>query len=156
MRNIFKRRTTSVTRPAQGRLVTLDEVPDPMFAARSLGDGFAVEPVDGVFASPVDGELIVVAETGHAFGVRADSGAELLVHVGIDTVALGGEGFTVLRAVGDRVAAGDPVVEVDLDVVAPRVPSMLTPVVVTNGDDFEIASTDLAATDGPVLTLAAR
>ncbi len=134
-----------VTRPTAGQIVSLEKVPDPVFAGRVLGDGFAVDPTDGCFRSPIDGELIVLAESLHAFGVRHPSGLEILVHIGVDTVRLKGEGFTTDRRMGDQVAAGDPVVTVDLEAVRPRVPSLITPVVVTSMDGFTIAELDLAA-----------
>ncbi len=157
MWNPFQRghRTEPVFLPAPGRMIDLTDVPDPVFAGRSMGDGFAVEPTEGVFRSPVDGELILVADTGHAFGVRTPGGAELLVHIGIDTVLLKGAGFRVLRTVGERVRAGDPVVECDLDDVRAAVPSLATPVIVTNGSAFALTVTDPAAGDttAPVATV---
>ncbi|MFM2475442.1 PTS sugar transporter subunit IIA, partial [Burkholderia cenocepacia] len=114
---LFGRRTEPVHLPGAGTAIALDDVPDPVFAGRSLGDGFALEPSDGRFTSPVDGEVVTVAETSHAVGLRTPRGAEVLVHVGIDTVALRGEGFDVHVAVGDRVRVGDPLVTVDLAAV---------------------------------------
>ncbi len=141
--------------PAPGRMIDLSEVPDPVFAARSMGDGFAVEPADGTFRSPVDGELILVADTGHAFGVRTPNGAELLVHIGVDTVLLRGDGFRLLRATGDHVAAGDPVIECDLAGMSAAVPSLATPVILTNGPGFVLTVTDEHGSDTtrPVATV---
>lgn len=151
---IFGRRSESMHRPGSGTAIALDDVPDPMFAGRSLGDGFALMPVDGRITSPVEGEVVTVAETGHAVGLRTPRGAEVLVHVGIDTVTLRGDGFDVHVAVGDRVRVGDPLVTVDLVAVAARVPSMASPVVLLNGDAFAIEGLDL---DGdPVATLRGR
>lgn len=136
-------------------MIDLADVPDPLFAGRSMGDGFAVEPAEGVFRSPVDGVLMLVADTGHAFGVRTPAGAELLVHIGVDTVLLKGAGFRVLRAAGDHVRAGDPVVECDLDGVRPAVPSLATPVILTNGSEFVLTVTDAAGsgTTTPVASI---
>lgn len=143
--------------PAYGRLAALDEVPDEMFAGRALGDGFAVEPSDGLFRAPIAGELIVVAHTRHAFAVRSAAGAEVLVHIGVDTVMLQGEGFTALRAVGEHVELGDPIIACDLDRVAADAFSMLTSVIVTNGDVFGIGSCDLTAAPGrPVVEVGRR
>jgi glucose-specific phosphotransferase system IIA component len=133
---------------ATGALHPLDDVPDEMFAERMLGDGFAVAPADGAFRAPIAGELVVLSTTLHAYAIRSDSGVEVLVHIGIDTVELAGEGFTARRSVGDRVQVGDEVVRCDLDRVAARVPSMLTPVIVTNGELFEVTGIDLAAGPG--------
>lgn len=158
MWNPFKKAPAAeqVYRPVAGEVITLDDVPDPVFAGRSIGDGFAVLPTDGVFRAPVDGELALLAETLHAFAVRTDAGAEVLVHIGVDTVTLKGEGFTALATMGDRVRVGDPVIQVDLASVADKVPSMATPVIVTNGDEFSISAANLAAgADEPVATVQA-
>lgn len=140
-----------VYRPVQGAVIKLDDVPDPVFARRSMGDGFAVEPTDGTFSSPVDGELVMVAKTLHAFAVRTPAGAEVLVHIGIDTVGLKGAGFTALRQQGDTVNVGDPVIRVDLAAVSGQVPSMATPVIVTNGKKFTIGEPELGAAEGGVV-----
>ncbi len=156
MWNPFKKGPTGedVYRPVQGTVIKLDDVPDPVFARRSMGDGFAVEPTDGTFRAPVSGELILVAKTLHAFAVRTPAGAEVLVHIGIDTVGLKGEGFTALRQQGDTVNVGDPVIQVDLAQVAGQVPSMATPVIVTNGKKFTISQPDLATgSDAVVATI---
>lgn len=140
--------------PAPGRLLVMDDVPDPVFARKTMGGGFAVDPTSGGIASPVAGHLILVAETLHAFAVRTGEGLEVLVHVGIDTVALGGDGFTARLATGDRVAAGDIVIDVDLDTVRPRVPSMVTPVIITSGEGFVLGPLNLEAAYGsPVLSV---
>ena len=130
-----------VRMPAPGPVIALTDVPDPVFAGGLVGQGVAVDPTEGVFVAPVTGTLTLVADTGHAFGLRTDEGLEVLVHVGIDTVTLKGEGFTRLRNVGDRVTAGTPIVEVDLPVVAARVPSVISPVLVTNPDRFSVLGT---------------
>ncbi len=116
----------------------LEEVPDAVFAQRMLGDGLAIDPTSGILHAPCAGELISVAPTGHAVTLRTDIGAELLMHVGIDTVALKGEGFEAQVEAGRRVEAGAPLIRFDLDVVARRAPSLVTPVLVTNGERFEI------------------
>jgi PTS system glucose-specific IIA component len=154
MLNPFKKKTSeSVYSPVAGRLVSLDEVPDPVFAKRAVGDGFAVMPADGSFRSPVDGELVLVAETGHAFAVRTSAGAEILVHIGIDTVTLKGEGFVTLRKVGETVARGDIIITCDLDSVSTKVPSMLTPVILANGFEFTMSQPELTADGEPVMTV---
>ncbi len=147
----------NVYAPVRGRLLSLDDVPDPVFAGRSVGNGFAVEPSEGAFCAPIDGELILLAKTLHAFAVRSDAGAEILVHIGIDTVMLKGEGFAALRRQGDRVAAGDPIIACDLAAVAERVPSLATPVLLTNGATFVLSPPDLTASTGvPVVTVTPR
>lgn len=142
--------------PARGRLVPLEDVPDEMFAEKMLGDGFAVDPTDGVFRAAIAGELVLVADTLHAFAIRSAAGLEVLVHIGIDTVTLGAAGFTSARRAGDTVERGDEIIACDLQQVAGLVPSMITPVIVTNGDDFTIVSTDLTAAPGEPVAVVAR
>ena len=137
--------------PVAGRLRNMEDVPDQVFAKKVLGDGFAVEPSNGNIAAPVAGEIALLAETLHAFAIRSDEGLEILVHIGIDTVKLKGEGFSSSRSAGDRVDVGDVVVTVDLDVVTPQVPSMMTPVIITNGSEFTVSAADLQADGGPVM-----
>ena len=98
-----------MTAPFSGKLVPLSEVPDETFASGVLGEGIAIEPSDGLFCSPVDGTVETIAETKHAIGFAADNGLEILVHVGLETVSLNGEGFEILVKEGDRVKAGQPV-----------------------------------------------
>jgi phosphoenolpyruvate-protein phosphotransferase len=126
--------------PLRGWCAPLDETPDAVFAQRLLGDGVAIDPTEGVLYAPCDGEVISVAAAGHAVAVRAANGAEILLHVGIDTVALGGEGFKVLVAAGARVRTGEPLLNFDLDVLARRAKSLITPIVITNGERFSIAN----------------
>ena len=97
----------SIRAPFAGFSTALAEIPDEVFARAMLGDGAAVDPIEGELRAPCDGEVISVAAARHAVALRAECGAEILVHVGIDTVALGGEGFTLLARKGDRVHAGD-------------------------------------------------
>jgi phosphoenolpyruvate-protein phosphotransferase len=126
--------------PLRGWCAPLDETPDAVFAQRLLGDGVAIDPTEGVLYAPCDGEVISIAAAGHAVALRAANGAEILLHVGIDTVALGGEGFKVLVAAGERVRSGQPLLNFDLDALARRAKSLITPIVVTNGERFSIAN----------------
>ncbi|QYE33888.1 phosphoenolpyruvate--protein phosphotransferase [Polymorphobacter sp. PAMC 29334] len=126
--------------PLAGWLGPLDEAPDAVFADRLIGDGVAIDPTATTLHAPCAGTIIAVSPTRHAVTLRTDAGAELLLHVGIDTVALGGAGFTVHVADGARVAAGDVLLGFDLDVLAARATSLLSPIVVTNGDAFTISA----------------
>ena len=129
--------------PLPGWTLPLAEVPDPVFAGGMLGDGMAIDPTGSELHAPCDGELLLVAPTGHALTLRADNGAELLLHVGIDTVGLKGQGFEVQVAAGNRVRAGEPLLRFDLDSVARRAASLITPLIVTNGAGFEIVRRQL-------------
>jgi multiphosphoryl transfer protein len=129
--------------PIAGWCAPLDEVPDAAFAKAMLGDGVAIDPVSPELRAPCDGEIISVAAARHALALRSSAGAEILLHVGIDTVALGGEGFQVHVRKGDRVRAGDPLLTFDLDRVARAAPSLITPVIITNGERFRIRNASL-------------
>lgn len=124
--------TTFVGSPMAGEVVTLDEVEDKVFASRALGEGVGIRPANGHVGAPVAGTLATVTKTGHAFGLKTDDGVEVLVHVGIDTVQMKGEGFTVKVAKGDRVQIGDALAEVDLDAVRNAGYDTTTIVTVTN------------------------
>ncbi|HWR43718.1 glucose-specific PTS transporter subunit IIBC [Sporomusa sp.] len=118
--------------PLDGKILSLSQVPDQVFSQKIVGDGFAVEPINGEVVSPVDGTVSTILDSKHAVGITADNGLELIVHFGIDTVNLKGEGFTALVNVGDKVKAGQPLLKVDLELVRAKVPSVITPVIFTN------------------------
>lgn len=130
--------------PATGTAVSLTDVSDPVFASLAMGKGIAVEPTDGKIVSPVDGTVTVVAETGHALGLLSDSGAEILIHIGIDTVELKGAPFTPLAKVGDHVRLGDVLMEADLGVIEAAGKKATTMLVITNTDAY--SSVDQLAT----------
>jgi phosphocarrier protein FPr/phosphocarrier protein len=124
----------------RGWCAPLDETPDEVFAQRLLGDGVAIDPISDTLHAPCDGEIISVPASMHAVALRADNGAEILLHVGIDTVALGGRGFEALVQQGARVQRGQPLLKFDLDILARGAKSLITPVVVTNGERFAIVA----------------
>ena len=152
-------RSIVVTAPFSGTLVPLSEVPDETFASGVLGEGIAIEPSVGLFCSPVDGTVETIAETKHAIGFAADNGLEILVHVGLETVSLNGEGFEILVKEGDRVKAGQPVAKADLALIRERGLKTITSIVLTGGaDDMELNCAEGIAAAGktPVLTLTAK
>jgi PTS system beta-glucosides-specific IIC component len=124
--------TTEIATAVAGKVISLDEVPDKVFASRALGEGVGIIPTDGTIVAPVSGVLATVAATGHAYGIKTDDGVEVLVHVGIDTVRLKGEGFTVHVTKGERVTRGEVLGTVDLEVVKAAGYDATTMVVVTN------------------------
>ncbi len=124
--------------PLPGWAMPLEEVDDEVFAGRMLGDGIAVDPTDGTLRAPCDGEVTALPESAHAVSLRSAGGAELLLHVGIDTVALKGEGFEALVHVGQHVSAGDPLLRFDLDRIARGARSLVTPVIVTTPARYRI------------------
>lgn len=127
-----------ITSPLRGWAAPLDSVPDTVFAQRMMGDGVAIQPLGDTVCAPFDGEVVTLHESGHAVSLRSAEGAEVLIHVGLDTVALKGRGFTPLVAAGATVARGDPLIRFDLDAVALGATSLVTPVIVTNAEAFTI------------------
>ncbi|WP_374718721.1 PTS sugar transporter subunit IIA [Parageobacillus toebii] len=123
-----------VVAPLAGTIKPLEEVPDPVFSQKMMGDGIAIEPTEGEVVAPVNGEVVQVFPTKHAVGLRSEAGVELLIHVGLETVSMNGEGFTAHVAAGDRVKVGQRLLTVDLDLVKQKVKSTITPIIVTNGD----------------------
>ena len=132
--------------PLTGKAVPLEQVPDPVFSGKVLGDGVAIIPEDGRIVSPVDGQIESVAETGHAYGFSTEDGLELLVHVGLETVSLKGECFKVHVKEGDQVKKGDLVAEVDLKYLAEKNINPITPVLICSDIDDQ----DLKCAEGGV------
>ena len=130
----FKGLTEEVYSVADGQVVALEQVKDPVFAQKMMGDGFAVEPANGNIVSPVSGTVSSIFPTKHALGLVTEAGLEVLVHIGLDTVSLEGKPFTVHVAEGQKVAAGDLLVTADLDAIRAAGRETSTVVVFTNGD----------------------
>ncbi|WP_373327318.1 glucose PTS transporter subunit IIA, partial [Cronobacter turicensis] len=122
--------------PVTGEVVALDAVPDEAFASKAVGDGVAIKPTDKLVVAPAAGTIVKIFNTNHAFCLETDNGAEIVVHMGIDTVALNGQGFKRLVEEGAQVTAGQPVLELDLDYLNANARSMVSPVVCSNIDDF--------------------
>lgn len=119
--------------PLTGKVMPLEDVPDPVFSQKIIGDGVAVFPSEGRIVSPVDGQVVSVADTGHAYGLKTEDGLEILIHVGLETVSLKGECFNVYVKPGDQVKAGDKLAEVDLGFLAEKNISPVTPVLICGG-----------------------
>lgn len=124
--------------PLKGWAAPLDEAPDEVFAARMLGDGVGIDPTEGVLYAPCDAEVIALARTRHAVTLKTAEGAEILIHIGIETVALNGQGFTPRVAVGDAVKTGQPLIAFDLDGLALKARSLFTPILIVNPDAFKV------------------
>ena len=124
--------------PMRGWVAPLDEVDDPVFASRMLGDGLAIDPTGPEVRAPCAAQVVSIHAAGHAVSLRATNGAEILIHVGLETVGLGGEGFRRHVSDGQRVEAGELLISVDLDLLAARAKSLISPIVITNGDEFAI------------------
>lgn len=122
--------------PLSGEVVALEDVNDPVFSSGAMGKGLAVKPSEGLVYAPADAEVTIAFETGHAYALKTASGAELLIHIGIDTVSMNGDGFEKLVAAGDRVAAGTPIAKFDAGKIAAAGLDDTTMVIVTNTADF--------------------
>jgi PTS system D-glucosamine-specific IIA component/PTS system glucose-specific IIA component len=128
--NLFK-----LVAPVTGKLLSLTDVPDPVFAQKMAGDGVAVMPEDDVIVAPADGELTLVFDTKHAFAMTLDNGIELLVHIGLETVTLKGKGFEQLIQSGIKIKAGTPIMKVDREYIKSKGFSLITPILITNTDN---------------------
>ncbi len=118
--------------PIEGTLLTLADVPDEVFSQKMMGDGFAIKPAAGTVVSPVKGKIVNVFPTKHAIGIEAANGKEILIHFGIDTVNLKGEGFNVYVKQGDEVTPGQSLMDVDLSIIEEKAKSIITPIIFTN------------------------
>lgn len=127
----------AVYSPLEGELIPMTEVPDETFASKALGDGVAVIPEKGCVYAPFDGEVEMVYDTGHAIGLVREDGMEVLIHVGINTVELGGKYYTAKVSNGQKIKKGDLLLEFDMDEIAKAGYSLVTPVIVTNSDEYE-------------------
>lgn len=143
--------------PITGELLPISEVPDQVFSGKMVGDGFAIKPTEGKVFSPVNGKVVTVFPTKHAIGIAADNGTEILIHIGIDTVHLKGEGFTSHIEQGDLVEQGQLLMEMDLDYIAENAASIITPVVFTNLEEGQsiklIKSGSIAAKDQSIMEI---
>lgn len=156
MHNNNKELTLSA--PLSGPVLTLAKVPDAVFASGAMGDGIAIDPLNDTLYSPCAGVVIHVARTGHALTVRADNGAEILLHLGLDTVELNGEGFSMLVKEGTRVSNGQPLLRYDLDKVGQQCKSLVSLLILTNSEDFQVRPITLkpVKVGEPLLHIVAR
>ncbi|MGT2874064.1 beta-glucoside-specific PTS transporter subunit IIABC [Streptococcus gallolyticus subsp. gallolyticus] len=126
-----------IASPMMGDVVKLEDVPDEVFASGAMGKGIAINPAEGTVFAPANGEVTLVFPTGHAIGMRTENGAELLIHVGMDTVSLEGKGFKTYVEVGDKVEAGQKLLEFDLATIRKANLPVISPIIVTNSADFD-------------------
>jgi len=135
---LFKKRNLQIFAPLNGEIIPLDQVPDPVFSQKMVGEGIAIMPEQGNIHAPIDGTVVLVSETLHAIGLRSNDGTEILIHVGLETVSLKGNGFTVLVNTGDKVSIGQSLIEVDWDYIREHAKSIITPIVITNSAERNI------------------
>ena len=133
---LFGKKTDDFYAPMAGKAVPITEVPDPTFAEGMLGNGIAIQPTDGKVYAPCDATVDMMFTTGHAVSLVADCGAEILIHVGLETVSLEGKPFKVLAANGDKVKKGQLLIEVDLEAVKAAGLPTITPMLICNTDDY--------------------
>ncbi|WP_260980637.1 PTS sugar transporter subunit IIA, partial [Staphylococcus hominis] len=117
--------------------VKIEDIPDPVFAQKMMGEGFGINPTEGEVVSPIEGKVDNVFPTKHAVGLKAENGLELLVHIGLDTVQLDGKGFEVLVESGDDIKIGDPLIRFDLEYINNNAKSIISPIIITNSDQTE-------------------
>lgn len=139
-KNTEENLSNEIVSPTNGKILELSEVPDQVFSQKLMGDGFAIQSTDGIIVSPINGTVEMVFETKHAIGLKDSNGRELLIHLGIDTVNLKGEGFNVFVNVGDTVKAGDKLIEMDVEFIKANAPSDISPVIFTNLNKNESVS----------------
>lgn len=146
--NLFKKKKETeeleIFAPLNGKIVALEDVPDPVFSQKMMGEGIAIMPTDGKVYAPVDSKVIHVIHSKHAIGLLAKDGSEILIHVGLETVNLKGEGFTLHVEQDQEVKKGDLLIEFDLAYVKEHADSTITPIVITNsqGSDKEFVLTN--------------
>lgn len=138
MLNLFKKSNqVKLYSPVNGKRIDLSKVKDRVFSSKMMGDGLVFQFEEDTLYSPCDGQVTLVYETLHAYGFRLDNGAEVLLHIGMDTVNLNGEGFTSFVKQGQKVKVGDPIVKIDLEFMKEKGIDLTTPMILTNGSNFE-------------------
>ena len=135
-KKLFGKPMNEFTAPVAGKAVPVSQVPDPTFAEELLGKGIAIEPTEGKVYAPCDATVDMMFETGHAVSLVADCGAEVLIHVGLETVTLKGKHFTIHAANGDKVKKGDLLIEFDLEAIKAEGFNTITPMLVCNSGDY--------------------
>ncbi|RFA35808.1 PTS trehalose transporter subunit IIBC [Virgibacillus dokdonensis] len=126
--------------PLNGRILQLEKVPDPTFAQKMMGDGLAIKPTNGEVIAPFSGKVVQLFPTKHAIGLQSDDGIEILIHIGLETVSLDGDGFNAFVKQGDRIEKGDTLLTFDMDLLEKKGFQLVTPIIITNGDEWHIAS----------------
>jgi len=137
MFGFLKRKIRDVYAPVDGQIVTLESVNDEVFSQKMVGDGVAVMPIGNVFTAPIDGVVSKIFSTNHAYSIKNDKDLEVMVHIGLETVALDGKGFTRIANEGDTVKAGDVIIEADLAYIKEHAKDIITPIIITDESDVK-------------------
>ncbi len=152
MFGFLKRKPREIKAPIDGMLIPIEEIDDEVFSAKMAGDGLAIIPIGDTFAAPIDGVITKIFSTNHAFIIKNKQDLEVLVHIGLETVALKGEGFERLAQEGEKVKAGDPIIKVDLDYIKANAKDIVTPILLTGESKFdEIDKNDNVVKSGDLI-----
>jgi PTS system glucose-specific IIA component len=135
MFGFLKRKVRDVYAPVDGNVVMLESVDDEVFSQKMVGDGVAILPISGSFKAPIDGVVSKIFSTNHAYSIKSDKDLEVMVHIGLETVALNGEGFTRIAAEGDSVKVGDVIIEADLSYIRKHAKDIVTPIIISDESD---------------------
>jgi len=144
MFRFLKRKVREIYAPVDGKVVTLESVHDEVFSQKMVGDGVAIIPVSSSFSAPIDGVVSKIFSTNHAYSIKSDKDLEIMVHIGLETVDLGGKGFTRIASEGDHVKVGDVIIEVDLKYIQAHAKDSITPIVVTDKSDIKTIEKQLS------------
>lgn len=137
MFGFLKRKVREVTSPVDGQVVALESVDDEVFSQKLVGDGVAVIPMSNMFKAPIDGVVSKIFSTNHAYSIKSPKDLEVMVHIGLETVALEGKGFTCIVNEGDEVKAGDVIIEADLAYLREHAKDIVTPVIIMEESDVK-------------------
>ena len=137
MLGFLKRKIREVYAPADGQVVALESVNDDVFSQKMVGDGVAINPMSNEFTAPIDGVVSKIFSTNHAYSIKSDKDLEVMVHIGLETVALEGKGFTRIANEGDEVKAGDVIIEADLPYIREHAKDVITPVIILEESDVK-------------------
>ncbi len=137
MFGFLKRKIRNVYAPVDGEIVALEYVPDEVFSRKMVGDGVAIIPMSNLFTAPIDGVISKIFSTNHAYSIKSDKDLEVMVHIGLDTVALEGKGFERKANEGDEVKAGDVIIEVDLEYIRKHAKDIITPIIILDESDVK-------------------
>jgi len=137
MFGFLKRKTREIKAPVDGQVVALESVDDEVFSKKMVGDGVAIIPMSHQFTAPIDGVVSKIFSTNHAYSIRSQKDLEVMVHIGLETVELQGEGFTRIAKEGDVVKAGDIIIEVDLPFIKKHAKDIITPIIISSESDVQ-------------------
>jgi sugar PTS system EIIA component len=139
----FLKKNYKITAPISGKVINLDDVPDEIFSNKMAGDGVAIDTFGDLVVAPADGELTFIFTTNHAFGMLLENEVEMLVHIGLDTVNLAGEGFERIAEEGQNVKAGDPIIKLNRSFIMEKGCSLISPVLITNSDSIKFLNQNI-------------